>query len=100
MNLNTLIETNQKRKNMNHFFDKVWYEKRDQQLHSQEGFVFDGQGMVANSTNFKNATKSIQEMTRQKEINRSMNESGGKNLNTIVEEYEAPRSSRNHKVHI
>lgn len=29
MNLNTLIETNQKRKNMNHFFDKVWYEKRD-----------------------------------------------------------------------
>jgi hypothetical protein len=29
MNLNTLIETNQRRKNMNHFFDKVWYEKRD-----------------------------------------------------------------------
>lgn len=29
INLNTLIETNQKRKNMNHFFDKVWYEKRD-----------------------------------------------------------------------
>jgi hypothetical protein len=56
--------------------------------------------MVANSTNFKNATKSIQEMTRQKEINRSMNESGGKNLNTIVEEYEAPRSSRNPKAHI
>jgi hypothetical protein len=29
MNLNTLIETNQRRKNINHFFDRVWYEKRD-----------------------------------------------------------------------
>jgi hypothetical protein len=38
-------------------------------------------------------------MTRQKEINKSINESGYKNLNTIMEEYEGPRSSRNHKAH-
>lgn len=29
-----------------------------------------------------------------------MNDSGGKNLNTIVEEHEAPRSSRNPRANI
>lgn len=44
INLNTLIETNKRRKNMNYLFDKIWYEKRDEILHTQlpEGFVFDG----------------------------------------------------------
>ena len=34
LNLNTLVETNQKRKNMNYLFDKIWYEKRDKVFHS------------------------------------------------------------------
>jgi hypothetical protein len=34
VNLNTLIETNKRKKNMNYLFDKIWYEKRDEIQHT------------------------------------------------------------------
>lgn len=57
MNLNVLIETNKKRKNLNYLFDKVWYEKREEVNHhkTREGFVFDGAGMIASTQTYKSA---------------------------------------------
>lgn len=34
INLNILIETNKKRKNLNYLFDKLWYEKREEVNHT------------------------------------------------------------------
>lgn len=63
INLKVLLETNKMYKSSNPF-NKIWYEQRDKQGHVDplEGFVFDGQGMVANSFNFKSNVESIQEM--------------------------------------
>ena len=49
-----VIETNTKRKNNNDLFDKLWYVRRQDSLRSKksEGFVFDGQGLVANTAAF------------------------------------------------
>lgn len=48
-----------KRKNNNYLFDKIWYMKRDELKNnkSSDGFVFDGQGMIASSSTFKLITK-------------------------------------------
>lgn len=48
-NLNVILESNSKRKNNNSLFDKLWYTKREEISKSENGFVFDGQGFVANS---------------------------------------------------
>lgn len=52
-NLNAILESGSTRKNDNSLFDKLWYTKRQTTRLSQdqmEGFVFDGQGFIANSS--------------------------------------------------
>lgn len=54
-NLNAILESVTHRKNYNSLFDKLWYTKRIKttmqrgELETQ-GFVFDGQGFIANSS--------------------------------------------------
>jgi hypothetical protein len=54
-NLNAILESGTQRKNNNSLFDKLWYTKRIKttmqrgELETQ-GFVFDGQGFIANSS--------------------------------------------------
>jgi hypothetical protein len=61
--------------------------------------------MVASSNNFKTAAKSIEDLIKHKDTvtangNGAPHNNSGQNLNTIVEENENPRSSRNHSVAI
>ena len=50
-NLNTVIETNTRKKNNNQLFDKFWYQTREKRALSQnyEGLYVDSAGQVASS---------------------------------------------------
>lgn len=93
--MNTLIETNQKRKSNSSLFDKIWYEKRYliNQASVPEGFVFDGQGMVASSSVFKNANKQTEEPRRKDHANNNGSLIAAP-LNIIMEENEDKRSNK------
>ena len=50
-NLNTVIETNTRKKNNNQLFDKFWYQTREKRAQSQnyDGLYVDSAGQVASS---------------------------------------------------